>query len=227
VSTTLVHNKPWSRLTATVCRRAFSSPEAFLYEVTVARAVATIVEPAVISAAQGAFVLDVGCGGGRLAERVGHANTSAVVAVDPATSQARRVARRRAPGLTACQAAAEELPFRDASFDALYSSCALKHWPSPAAGLAECRRVTKPGGAIVIVEVDGESTPGEVRAFTRHTRIPVGLREAYVRFAMRTVVDVAPDRTTLASAFHDAHLAAPAIEKLPGLPFLVARTSAP
>jgi SAM-dependent methyltransferase len=223
----LAQIRPWNRLTSTVCQRAFSSPEAFLYEVTVAPAVAAIVGPVIASGVRGAVVLDVGCGGGRVAEMVADSRQSVMVAIDPSASQTARVARRKGRALTPCRAAAGHLPFRDASFDAVYSSCALKHWPSPAEGLAECRRVARPGATVLIVEIDGGSTPDEVRAFTRRTRIPLGLRAAYVRFAMRTVVAVAPDQANLAAAFEGTDLALPAVDKLQGLPFLIARATAP
>ena len=42
------------------------------------------------------------------------------------------------------------LPFRDASFDALMSVCAIEHFPDGAASLAEMARVTRPGGMLVM-----------------------------------------------------------------------------
>jgi hypothetical protein len=50
VSAALEQATPWKRLTSTVCQRAFSSPEAFLYEVGVAPAVAAIAGPEIASA---------------------------------------------------------------------------------------------------------------------------------------------------------------------------------
>ena len=118
-------------------------------------------------------------------------------------------------------ALAGALPFGQEVFDAVVSSCALKHWPDPGVGLRECARVTKPGGQMIIVEIDGDSTSAEVRAFARRTRIPPGLREAYVRFAMTTVVGVAPSRATLGGLV-GAVYPAPLITKVEGLPFAVA-----
>ena len=34
-------------------------------------------------------------------------------------------------------------PFRDATFDTVVSSCSIKHWPDPAAGVREMRRVLR------------------------------------------------------------------------------------
>ena len=139
-----------------------------------------------------------------------------------------RLARRRSSGAAvfAVQARAEDLPFADGSFDSLYSSCAWKHWPDAAAGLAECVRVTRPGGAILVIEIDGASTEDEFRQFARTSRVPVGLREAYVRFAMRTVVGVAPNADALAHSFRGLNTSTPTVSRISGTPFLAAVASA-
>jgi hypothetical protein len=41
---------------------------------------------------------------------------------------------------------------------------------------------------------------------------------------MRSVVAVAPDATTLAALYNDLPLTAPAVQKVPGLPFLLAES---
>jgi ubiquinone/menaquinone biosynthesis C-methylase UbiE len=159
-----------------------------------------------------------------VAADVAQATSSAVVGIDPSEAQAKRLARQRSElELSSSQAAAEALPFRAGSFDALYSSCALKHWPSASRGLAECARVCRPGAPVVIVEIDGGSTPAVVRTFTRLTHVPPGLREAYVRFAMRTVVGVAPGARALAAMFDGVPMTLSTVEKIPTLPFLMAR----
>jgi len=49
---------------------------------------------------------------------------------------------------------AERLPFKDDSFDAVWSSGSIEYWPNPVDALAECRRLTKPGGKVLIVGPD-------------------------------------------------------------------------
>lgn len=49
---------------------------------------------------------------------------------------------------------AERLPFRDDQFDIVWSSGSIEYWPDPVAGLAECRRVVRPGGQVLIVGPD-------------------------------------------------------------------------
>src|ERR1700730_9058407 len=76
----------------------------------------------------GQRLLDVGCGPGALtgqlgglagvaADRAGRAGPEAVSAVEPSGSFAAAV-RERLPGVDVRQAAAEQLPFGDAGFDA-------------------------------------------------------------------------------------------------------------
>jgi SAM-dependent methyltransferase len=212
------------RMSEGVCRRAFSSPEAVLYEATIAPAVARVVVPAVRSRINGSRALDVGCGGGLVASAIAGAIAGTVLGVDPSRSQVKRFSRRarKSTGVWAVRARAEALPFCRDEFDAVFSSCAWKHWPDPKLGLAECVRVTRPGGDLVIVELDGASSEEEFHQFARTSRVPPGLRSAYVRFAMRTVVGVAPDAPTLRRSFDGLAVTSLSVDRLGALPFLVA-----
>ena len=69
------------------------------------------------------------------------------------------------------------LPFADATFDAVTISFGLRNLVDPLSGLAELRRVTRPGGRLVICEF---STP---------TNTPV--RVAYLEYLMRALPEVA------------------------------------
>jgi ubiquinone/menaquinone biosynthesis C-methylase UbiE len=189
----------YGRLAEIVCRRAFSSPEALAYELTIAPSLAKIVAPEFVARVKGKQVLDVGCGGGIISELLANQLNTLVVGIDPSASQIRRVARRahKLSGLFGVQARAEDLPFADNSFDYVVSSCAYKHWPDSHLGIEECLRVVRAGGAVILVEIDGSSTQTEFWRFARNSRIPIGMRKAYVRFAMRTVVGVAPTHDEL------------------------------
>src|SRR5579862_8925659 len=64
-----------------------------------------------------------------------------------------RLADRRQGGRLGWAAVdALRLPFRDAAFDAVTISFGLRNVASPAAALAEMRRVTRPGGRLVVCE---------------------------------------------------------------------------
>ncbi|MER5764503.1 methyltransferase domain-containing protein [Streptomyces sp. NPDC002082] len=61
-----------------------------------------------------------------------------VTAVDPS-----RVMLDQHPGTRKIRAGAEQLPFADGAFDAAMAVMTVHHWPDPARGLAELRRVSR------------------------------------------------------------------------------------
>jgi ubiquinone/menaquinone biosynthesis C-methylase UbiE len=108
-------------------------------------------------------VLDVGCGTGRLAmvfaERVGP--TGSVDGIDAAVEMIKRAtARTRRHGMpvTFQVAFAQELPFSDATFDAVACTLALHHVADDdqLTAVQEMYRVLKPGGRLLIAEFRGE-----------------------------------------------------------------------
>lgn len=113
--------------------------------------------------APGESVLDVGCGTGTLAiaaaRRVGA--TGEVHGIDPSPEmigRARAKARRAGVPLTFDTGMAQSLPFPDARFDAVLSTFVLHQLPTDAlhAAFAEMRRVLKPGGRLLLVDIGGE-----------------------------------------------------------------------
>jgi SAM-dependent methyltransferase len=88
-------------------------------------------------------VLDVGCGDGqvsRLATRLG----AEVIGVDP-TWNCVSVAHERG-GASFARASAAQLPFADASFDAVVACLVFEHIRDVDAAIAEVARVLQPGG---------------------------------------------------------------------------------
>ena len=98
--------------------------------------------------AGGQRALDVGCGPGALTEElVRRLGADAVTAVDPSGPFV-EAARARHPGVTVLAASAEALPFDDDSFDVAIAQLVVHFMADPVAGLAEMRRVTRPGGVV-------------------------------------------------------------------------------
>lgn len=98
---------------------------------------------------RGARVLDVGCGTGALAEALCERAAAKVWGVD-ASGEMVRIARARVPaGVGIRGGRAEELPFRDAWFDAVVFSLVV-HLVERPRSFAEAARVLVPDGRIVV-----------------------------------------------------------------------------
>jgi len=96
----------------------------------------------------GMSVVDVGSGPGALAERLAERVGSELVsAVDPSEPFVAACARR-VPGVDVRQADAEKLPWRDGAFDAALAQLVVNFMRDPHAGVAEMRRVVRPGGIV-------------------------------------------------------------------------------
>jgi len=110
-------------------------------------------------------VIDVGCGTGLLAAElaivVGPDN---VTAVDPSESFL-AACRTRVPGADVRLASAESLPFDRESFDCALSQLVVNFMSDPNAGVAEMRRVTKPGGRVAACVWDYAGEMTLLRAF--------------------------------------------------------------
>ncbi len=100
-------------------------------------------------------VLDIGCGTGFATEGLlQHADR--VHGLDQSEHQLDRAFDKfgRDGPVDFYRGDAERLPFRDDAFDVVWSSGSIEYWPNPVAALRECRRVTKPGGQVLIVGPD-------------------------------------------------------------------------
>src|ERR1700730_4448948 len=118
----------------------------------------------------GQRLLDAGCGPGALTAQVaGAAAPEAVSAVEPSGSFA-AAARERLPGVDVRQAAAEQLPFGDAAFDAALAQLVVHFMADPVAGLREMGRVTRPGGVVAACVWDHAGGRGPLSAFWQAVR---------------------------------------------------------
>ena len=105
----------------------------------------------------GARALDAGAGSGVAGDAL-RACGARVVAADREFDMASYGAR---PAVTADVVA---LPFRDGSFDVVVAAFVVNHLPDPVAGLSELRRVTRPGGAVLVstFSIDRAAAKGAV-----------------------------------------------------------------
>ena len=98
----------------------------------------------------GQRALDVGCGpGGLTGELAARLGADRVAAFDPSASFV-EACRARLTGVDVRQGTAESIDWPDDSFDATLASLVVGFMADPAAGVAEMRRVTRPGGRIAL-----------------------------------------------------------------------------
>ena len=107
---------------------------------------------------RGESVLDAGCGTGLLLEQEALAvgAEGRAVGIDSSADML-DLARRRCADLSQLElheGSVENLPFEDASFDALSSTQCLLYVPDLYSALREFQRVLKPGGRIAILETE-------------------------------------------------------------------------
>ena len=105
--------------------------------------------------APGARVLDAGCGRSLFTE-IGREWPFTIVAAD-VDHDLLRSRKAEHPEVRWAVAEAHPLPFRDAAFDALFAGELVEHLADPAAGMAEFRRVLRPGGTLIL------TTPNRLR----------------------------------------------------------------
>jgi ubiquinone/menaquinone biosynthesis C-methylase UbiE len=164
----------------------YRASEAWIYDTVIAPAVADlrrgIEDSFVRELAPGARVLEVGSGGGQLAiDLATRRRDITFTGVDLSGAQVARATRRAqkadvADRVQFMQGNALELPVDDAAFDAVVSVGSIKHWPDPARGLAEGVRALRPGGRLVVVEVDRGCFLDDARAFVARWRMPAAMR---------------------------------------------------
>ena len=111
-------------------------------------ALAAGVHGAMLAAAAGHRLLEVGCGTGRLAAAAAERGTQ-VTATDVVHDMVARTAVA-VPGAAVVRAALPHLPFADGTFDAAVGAFVVNHVADPPAAVCELRRVVRPGGRVVL-----------------------------------------------------------------------------
>jgi SAM-dependent methyltransferase len=122
-------------------------------------------------ALEGARVLEVGCGPGRLSIRLARRHGLEVTGLDldpamieRARANADRLGTGGEPGPSFVVGDAASLPFPDGSFDLVVSTLSMHHWAEQAAGLAEIGRVLRPDGRALVWDF----RPGVRSSHARH-----------------------------------------------------------
>lgn len=117
----------------------------FFGEIT-GRAIEPLLDAARVGA--GKSVLDIATGSGYVAGRAAARGASGVGAdIAPAMVI---LARKLNPEIEFRQAAAEEMPFKDGSFDIVVGNFVVPHLGLPDRAVAECARVLTPGGRLAL-----------------------------------------------------------------------------
>jgi len=127
-------------------------------------------------------VLDVGCGSSRIVLDLPNA-----VGLDIRQNKLRWLSWRRR---RLVRASCERLPFADRSFDGLIHSEVIEHLPDDPAILAECHRVLRPGGTLVLGTPDYGRVLWSVLEWVHSRVLPGGYAHEHItRFTRRTLAD--------------------------------------
>ncbi|MEO8297825.1 MAG: class I SAM-dependent methyltransferase [Burkholderiales bacterium] len=106
----------------------------------------------------GACALDMGCGAGHLSFALAPV-VARMVALDPSPGMLAAVhesaTTRGLANIDTCLAGAETLPFETHTFDLVSTRYSAHHWLDLRAALCEMRRVLKPGGRLLVIDVEG------------------------------------------------------------------------
>jgi ubiquinone/menaquinone biosynthesis C-methylase UbiE len=129
---------------------------------------------------RGKACLDIGCGGGRYSFAMALLGATKVIGVDIGESGLNDAAKRKetmgCSNVEFRQASALKLPFSEATFDFVCCSGVLHHTLSVEHGLAEIRRVLRPGGSayLLLYGSGGLYWPLNLitRAFAHHLGYP-------------------------------------------------------
>ncbi len=133
-------------------------------------------------------VLDLGCGTGRLLDRLAEEFPTLRGTGFDLSSQMIRQARekkrdRHRPRLIFIEGNAENLPFTDAQFDTVFNTISFLHYPNPTQVLSEVSRILHPGGKYYLVDftIPGQTasgglgvSPTNIRLYTPQRREQLG-----------------------------------------------------
>ncbi len=134
---------------------------------------------------ENANVLDMGCGTGRLLDRLGANFPNLRGTGLDLSPQMLRIARRKNrhhPRMIFIEGKADALPFAEGQFDAVFSTISFLHYPEPEQVMAEVARVLKVGGCFYLVDISWKtdikpplmSGTGGIRLYSQQSREILG-----------------------------------------------------
>jgi len=129
----------------------------------------------------GERILDVGCGYGAAAEMLAKEFSVCSLGLDMDFELLSSGAK-----IPALQATAQAMPFRSASFNALFCECVLSLTPSMAATLIEFQRVLEPEGVLVLCDLYQRGTKYSYQL--ENIPLTCGFRKAVGRQEMESLV---------------------------------------
>ncbi|MBU1670298.1 MAG: methyltransferase domain-containing protein [Actinobacteria bacterium] len=121
----------------------------------------------------GLSVLDLGCGTGDLLRRFARAGASRLVGADVSEGmlEVARGLSRDLDYIEYVHTSAESVPVGAGEFDLVTTCIAFHHFPDPAGALKDAVRALKPGGRLMLCDLDGAGLPGRIfLAFGRWKR---------------------------------------------------------
>jgi demethylmenaquinone methyltransferase/2-methoxy-6-polyprenyl-1,4-benzoquinol methylase len=157
-------------------------------------------------------LLDVATGTGQVAREAARilGDPRCVVGLDPSVGMLREA--RRAHSGPLVQGRAEEIPLRDDAFDMLSMGFALRHVATLEAAFAEYRRVLKPGGRLLLLEVSRPQSAlirWPIRVYFKHVlpliiRLATGSQDArlLMEYYWDTIDECVPPPMILAALEH-------------------------
>jgi SAM-dependent methyltransferase len=150
-----------------------------------------------------ARILDAGSGSGRTLDELARFGTVAGVELNPMGVEAARARGHR----DVKQARVEEIPHPDESFDLVTCLDVIEHTPDDVRTLRELRRVTRPGGALLV------TVPAHPRLWSRHDEVNRHYRR-YTRRMLRRAATASGWRVDRLMGFNAAYLVPAAAVRL-------------
>jgi ubiquinone/menaquinone biosynthesis C-methylase UbiE len=207
----------------------YTSAHAWMYETVVAPAVYlsrhVIDDRFLPHLPPDARVLDVGSGGGKFTKYIADQRPDIrIVGIDlskPQIARATKLLRGYGARVRIESGDATQLDFPDGSFDGVISYGSIKHWASRDAGLAECLRVLKPGGPLLVTDADRSATFEDSENLIANYTTPRFLGGANLAFFRTWIAGRSLDLDDARDLAIRIELVDKDVCRIPGLPLLM------